>query len=86
MRVNAMAVVNGVDSRVSNKDGKTYNKVHLFLQGEDMGAMECNVPNDKPDMLKLLRESGGKVGKVVLNIRIYKGSTFVDCVGFEANK
>ena len=86
MRVSAQAMVLGVDSKHAKDSSRIYNKVHLFVPGEDMGAIECGVPEDKAGLLQQLREVSGKSALLTLNIRTYKGTTFVDCVAVQVGK
>lgn len=85
MRATAMVTVLGVESK-HGKEGRTFNRAHLFFMGEDMGAMECGVPDDKVGLMDALRANSNKPCEVTLNIRVYKGTTFVDCVAIKAPK
>ncbi len=86
MRVTASVMVMGVESRHSKEHNKTYHKAHFFFSGEDMGTLECNVPDEKPQLLQQVKEASGRPAQVILNIRVYKGTTFVDCVGVQVSK
>ncbi|KXK02792.1 hypothetical protein FBQ96_02975 [Nitrospirales bacterium NOB] len=86
MRVTAQVTVLGVDSKHSKENNRTYNKAHLFFPGDDMGTLECGIPEDKPQVLQQVKEAAGKSAQVILNIRTYKGTTFVDCVGVQVSK
>lgn len=80
MRVQAQVLVCGVGERKSAKDGRVFHSVTLYGEGQDAGALECSVPNEGT-VLSDLKASAGKKAEVVLNIRTFKGTTYVDCVG-----
>lgn len=80
MRVQAQVLVCGVGERKSQKDGKIYHTVTLYADGADAGALDCSVPGDGSALSELKAAAGRKVD-VILNIRSFKGTTYVDCLG-----
>jgi hypothetical protein len=83
MRCVAQVMVNGLGENVSRKDGKTYRRAFLFVQGEDPGALEAGLPQDSLALVKSVTDHVGKVCTATLNVREFKGTLYVDLVALQ---
>jgi hypothetical protein len=83
MRAIAQVMVNGIGENVSRKDGKTYRRAYLFVQGEDAGALEASLPQDSPTLVKTVTDQIGKMCTATLNLREFKGTLYVDLVALQ---
>lgn len=83
MRCIAQVMVNGIGENVSRKDGKTYRRAHLFVQGEDPGSLEAGLPQDSLLLVKSVTDHVGKLCTATLNVREFKGTLYVDLVALQ---
>jgi hypothetical protein len=83
MRATASVTVNGLTENVSRKDGKTYRRAFLFVQGEDPGSLEASIPQDSLALVKAVTDHIGKPCTATLNIREFKGTLYVDLVALQ---
>lgn len=81
-RFYADAMISGVGQRMG-KDNRLYHTLSMFVQGEDGGNMDCSLPHDKPEFINKVKGHIGKVCKVTVNIRNYKGTSYTDCIAIE---
>lgn len=80
MRATSSVMVNGLTENVSRKDGKTYRRAFLFVQGEDPGSLEASIPQDSLTLVKAVTDHIGKPCTATLNLREFKGTLYVDLV------
>jgi hypothetical protein len=83
MRCVAQVMVNGLGENVSRKDGKTYRRAHLFVQGEDPGSLQASIPQDSLVLAKAVTDHVGKVCTATLNLREFKGTLYVDLAALQ---
>jgi len=80
----ANCVLMGVSNQ-SGKDGAVYNTAQLFFS-DDNTSLPVGIDRKKPELLTQLQNMKMVEGMATIAIREYKGTKFLDLVGFDRKK
>ena len=75
----------GITSSASRKDGKTYESVHFFVEGQNGGELRVHLAATATELRSQVLALRQKQVRVQVEIREYKGSFFLDLVSLEAS-
>jgi hypothetical protein len=73
----------GITTNPPRKDGKVYESVHLFIDGEGGGDLRANLGEDAHALRGHVTACRMKEVRAKINVREFKGSLFVDLVSVE---
>jgi hypothetical protein len=80
----ANCVLMGVSNQ-SGKDGVVYNTAQLFFS-DDNTSLPVGIDRKKPELLAQLQGMKMVEGMATIAIREFKGTKFLDLVGFDRKK